>query len=178
MSETMSRPRLQPREKAVVRNDEPASGTDTVTIGCKWPNGIVMRLYDILEEEINIQGRMVKENHAVLNPDYPEYVLNGFSIDLEKMAGGIPPEHQIVGGYGLTHGIPRDFAEKWFEQNRQSSMVKNKLVFMASSEQNARSQARDQASLKSGIEPIDPSNPAQRAGLRKGAIEKENSGAN
>jgi hypothetical protein len=164
-------------KRTIVRNDGPQTGTDTVTIGCKWPSGLVMRLYRVIEDEIVINGVPRKEIRSVLDPNDPEYVLNGSSIDLGKMAGGIPPDHEIIGGYGLTHGIPRDFAEKWFEQNKLSEFVKNNIVFMASSEQRARDQAKDQKSIQSGVEPIDPNNPSPRAGLRPGTVQKEQPGA-
>lgn len=168
----MSDTRLsQLRTRVKVNDAGPQTGTDTVTIGCKWPNGIVMRLYDLVEETVIYNGNPVKESRAMQKGE--EYVLNGFSLDLGKMAGGIPPEHEIVGGYGLTHGIPRAFAEEWFEQNKNSDLVKRNLVFMSGREQDARAQARDLKSLKSGIEPIDPNDPAPRAGLRSGSIQKE-----
>jgi hypothetical protein len=170
MSETATRPSLQKPVK--VRDDGPQTGTETVTIGCKWPNGIVMRLYDVIEETINVNGSMVKEKRAILREDCPEFVLNGFSIDLGQMAGGIPPEHAIVGGFGLTFGIPKDFAEEWFKQNSQLAAVKSGLIFMEDSENRARGHAREYAKLQSGVQPIDPSNPAERAGLRKGSIVK------
>ncbi len=175
MSETKQP--LKPREKVVVRNDSPATSGETVTIGCKWPNGFVMRLYDFEEVEINVQGRIYKENQAALNPEYPEYTLNGFSIDLGAMAGGIAPGHEIVGGYGLTHGIPRDFAEAWFEQNKLAPFVKNGIVFMQGNEQRARAHAKEYRGLQSGVQPLDPSNPAERAGLKKGSIVKASEAA-
>jgi hypothetical protein len=168
---------ITPRKPVVVHDDGPQTGTDTVTIGCKWPNGIVMQLYDVIEETIFVNGVAVKENRSVVREDAPTFVLNGFSVDLGEMAQGIPPEHQIVGGYGLTHGIPRDFAEEWFKQNSQLSLVKNRLIFMEANEQRGRSHAKELKSLQCGIQPIDPSNPAERVGLRKGAIKQDRVGA-
>jgi hypothetical protein len=173
MSTTMSRPRPTLRDRVTVNDAGPQTGTDTCTIGCKWPNGIVMRLYDVEDVTIVYNGQAVVEKQAIQRADAPEFVLNGFSIDLGKMAGGIAPEHEIVGGYGLTHGIPRDFAEEWFRQNANSAMVKNNLIFMQGREQEARAQARDQKTLKSGVEPIDPNDPAPRAGLRSGSIQRD-----
>jgi hypothetical protein len=171
MSETQARPK--PGERSVVNRAPSATGTDTVTIGLKWPNGLIMRIYDAVEEEYILNNRTIKENRFFPKEDCPEYHLNGFSIDLGAMAGGIPPDHEIVGGFGLTHGIPRDFAEAWFAQNDKSDLVKKGLVFMAGREQMARGQAKEHASLKCGIEPLDPNNPAPRAGLRPGTIQKD-----
>jgi hypothetical protein len=162
------------KKRVVVRDDGPQTGTDTVTIGCKWPNGIVMRLYDFEEVEIMVNGRVFKENISIANPDYPEFTLNGFSIDRNPMAER--PEYAIIGGFGLTHGIPRDFAEAWFKQNAQSELVKQGLVFMEGTEQRARAQAKEYRPLQSGVQPIDPNDPGPRAGLKKGSIKKETAG--
>lgn len=153
-----------------VRDAGPQTGTDTVTIGCKWPNGLVMRLYDMVDVETTVNGIVMKEKKAFLREGAKEFVLNGFSVDLGKLAGGIMPEHSIVGGFGLTFGIPRDFAEEWFTQNAKADVVRRGLIFMEGSEQSARAHAREFAGLQCGIQPIDPNDPAPRAGLRKGQI--------
>jgi hypothetical protein len=164
-------------ERAVVRDDGPQTGTDTVTIGCKVPNGIVLKLYDMVTVETTVNGVVIKEKQALLREGEQEYTLNGFSIDLGKMAGGIPPEHQIIGGFGLTTGIPRDFAEEWFKQNAQAMIVRNGLIFMEGTENRARGHAKEFASLQSGLQPVDQNDPSTRAGLRKGTITKEVAGA-
>lgn len=158
-------------DKVVVRDDGYQTGTDTVTMGCKVPNGVVLRLFDLVDVQLSMNGIVLTEKQAQQREG--EYVLNGFSIDLGKMAGGIPPEHQIIGGFGLTSGIPRDFADEWFAQNAQSALVRNKIVFMERNENEARAHARDYASLQSGLQPVDPNDPSTRAGLRKGTITRD-----
>lgn len=63
---------------------------------------------------------------------------------------------RIVGGYGLTPGVPKDFAEAWLKAHADLSTVKNGLVFIQTTEQNAKAAAKERRDVKSGFEPIDP----------------------
>lgn len=63
---------------------------------------------------------------------------------------------RIVGGYGLTEGVPKDFAEAWLTKNADLAPVKNGLVFIQSSMKEARAEAADRRTLKTGLEPVDP----------------------
>lgn len=99
-------------------------------------------------------GSFAVARRAVRNG--PEYKLNGFAVDLGKLTAGNLPEHLIIGGYGLTPGVPRDFWEKWLEDNRDSALVKNHLIFAQPNEASARDAARERAGLRSGLEPMDP----------------------
>jgi hypothetical protein len=135
-----------------------ATGTDVVTVGCKLPNGIVLRLHDVVEQTIVVNGQVIHEKLAQQRPG--EFVLNGSAINMNAMAAGLVPDYPIVGGCGLTFGIPRDFWEEWEKQN--PDLVNRRIVFAQGSEQRARDHAREITSVKSGFEPIDPDNPGAR----------------
>lgn len=148
-----------------------ASGTETVTVACKMPNGITMRLHEMVEERRIVNGMVIEEKIARLveaggtNCELPgRYKLNGFSIDLHAMSTGVPPDHEIQGGYGLTYGIPRDYWERWAQTDGKDFVARN-IVFAAASEQRARDKAREMKGVASGLEPIDQSNPGARTGL-------------
>lgn len=138
--------------------------TSTVTVGCSLANGLLMQLYDIEEVETTLpNGKTVRENHATLNLDAGQYRLNGASIDYAALAAGSLPDYRVIKGsapgtgYGLTTGIPREFAEEWFRQNRESPLVKPRqgttpYVFMASSEARAVDQAREMKDHRSGFQ--------------------------
>lgn len=63
---------------------------------------------------------------------------------------------RIIGGYGLTTGVPTDAFAKWLEDHKDFKYVRNGLVFMQGDMASARAQARDGNSVRSGLEPIDP----------------------
>lgn len=122
----------------------------TVTIACKIPNGYIMHLE---ERETTFEpspagGRKVE----VGRPTGEEVKLNGFSTELTGRA----PEHQIIGGYGLTHGVPKDFWDKWLKQYGELDVVKNGLIFAHEKRDTVEAKAREQKSLRSNMEPLNP----------------------
>ena len=68
----------------------------------------------------------------------------------------------LPGGYALTYGVRKDLWDQWYEQNKTSKLVKQRVVFASPSLQAATAEARENRSVKSGMEPVDPDNPAQR----------------
>lgn len=72
---------------------------------------------------------------------------------------------RIIGGYGITQGVPKSFWDEWLEKNRALSFVKAGLVFAEGNLASARDHAKDGDKLRTGLEPIDPNKPA--AGITK-----------
>lgn len=136
-----------------------ATGTDTVTVACSLPNGHILQLYDIEEVEQTLpNGRTFKENNATLNQAAGQWRLNGAALDFQRLAAGEVPDYRVIkgstigAGYALTVGIPRDFWEAWLKQNASSPLVRNHLIFAASSESRAVDEAREYKNLRSGFE--------------------------
>jgi hypothetical protein len=66
----------------------------------------------------------------------------------------------VIGGYGLTEGVDKDFFGKWMSANRDSAAVKNGLIFAQDRADSARSEAKERKGVKNGTEGIDPNKPA------------------
>jgi len=133
---------------------------DTVTVGCKLPNGLVLHLDEMIPYRIPLPGGgSVTEERSRRLPD--TFTLNGSAIDLAGIAetGTVP--HLIVGGYGITTGIPRDFWERWLAANRDSEIVKKEMIIAAGNEMSARSMAVERAKIRTGMEPIDQNDPGR-----------------
>lgn len=62
----------------------------------------------------------------------------------------------VIGGYGLTENVDRSFMDAWLIAFKANPLVKNGLVFIQEKTSNATAQAKDQAKIKSGLEPIEP----------------------
>lgn len=62
----------------------------------------------------------------------------------------------IIGGFGLTEGVPRDFWIEWLEKHKALDFVKNGLIFAYEEAASARDRAKDSAEIQNGLEPIDP----------------------
>lgn len=69
---------------------------------------------------------------------------------------------RIVGGYGLTEGIPTDFMQEWLKRNKEHPAVKAGAIFMHTDGASAESRAKEGREIRTGLEPIDPIAEAQR----------------
>ena len=93
--------------------------TGVVTVACKLPNGLILRIFEETEDSEPVLGggsRRVKK----FIPHETSYKVHGNAKPF-----GQEVDWQIVAGYGLTPNIPRDFWETWETQNAASALVKN-----------------------------------------------------
>ncbi len=87
-------------------------------------------------------------NGIVLEQDGYRVILNGAN------------SANIVGGYGLTEGVDKDAFEKWIKTHADQAYVKNELVFAQAKTNSAESKAKENASVKSGLEGLPQDKPA------------------
>jgi hypothetical protein len=66
-----------------------------------------------------------------------------------------------VFGYGITHGVDKDYFDLWLEQNKDAPYVVNKPVFAIANATHADAAARDHEKQVSGFEPMNPSGDAR-----------------
>jgi hypothetical protein len=126
----------------------PESGT--VTVACKMPNGYKMRVFNMVDFDEPVMGGGVKtRKRAELDTKYGVVVLNGFAHEKGKA-----PSSELIGGFGLTSGVDAQFFARWLEQNKDSAIVRNGLIFAAKSTEDVKAQAREQKKLQSGLQPL------------------------
>lgn len=127
------------------------TSSDTVTVGCKVPNGLICRVFE-----------MVSANEPVLGGGYRETKMaqpvGQFKLNGCATAIGERPKHDIRFGYGITENVNTELWEKWLEQNKDSDVVKAGLVFAAAKANDTIAEAKEKKKLKSGMEPLDPEN--------------------
>jgi len=129
--------------------------SETVTVACKIPAGLILRIFEFEEQAEPMFGggtRAVRLSREVANA--PRVKLNGPAHRQDRA-----PVQSISGGYGLTFGVPKDFWDRWLEQNQTAEFVKNGLVFAHTKSSMAEDEAKEKAKLKTGFERIDPSKP-------------------
>ena len=151
--EEVQRPRLTPRVQ------RQATGTDTCTVACNLPNGLVLQIYDVEETELVLpSGRSIKEHVSTPNWSAGRWTLNGCKLDMAQLQAGELPDFRVIKGstpdcgYALTPGVPRDFWEKWLEQNRSSPLVLGRHVYSSSTEARAAAEAREYRDFKSELQ--------------------------
>ncbi len=155
-------------ERKVTPASAPATGVDTVCVGLKHPNGIVLQAYEMVETgEVTPQGYRTQ---MVARQVGEPFTLHGNAVDVRALLGGVTPEHLIIEGFAITSGVPSEVWKSWLEANKTGMLVRNNLIFEAKDEIEARAKAKARGMLKSGLEPIDPNDPGTRFGM--GAVQQ------
>lgn len=144
-----------------------------VTIGCKVPMGVILRLQSLKAfKHPTPGGGFHEELRSEPMPNVAEIVIAGNAAEAGKLPRltGMPN----IGDYALTHNVPRDVWEEWCKQNHDSDLLKNGMLFCQSDRARAEDMAKDNAMRWSGMGPLvekDPRNPkpinAAVTGLQK-----------
>lgn len=142
------------QEQKAARVAKPVSTGETVTIGLKLPNGLILQLQSEQDVRFPVMGGGFHVEKQ-MRPDYskPSYTLHG-----NRFPFGEQPRCLIVGGFAMTPGIPLDFWKLWREQNKDLDLVKSGLIFAQETADSARDEAKDKATLRSGLEPLSQKN--------------------
>ena len=133
------------QQKATSENSGP-----TVTVACKLPHGLVLRVFDMIPTQEPVMGGGYRE--VKIARELPQtYVVNGNSHPQNKA-----PKSPISGGYALTFGIPKDFWDRWLKENEQSDMVLNGLIFAHEKPDYVQDKAEDNETVTTGLERLNP----------------------
>ncbi len=132
----------KPREK------KRSSAGAKVTVACKLPNGLKLRLFEA-QEISEPQRDGTSKTIKLWLPTEETVTVNGNAVPV-----GVTAEHPIVAGYGLTHGVDKEFFETWLAQNKDSVIVKRGLIFAYEKEDRVRGEAKDRKDVRSGLEPV------------------------
>lgn len=125
------------------------SSAQKVTVACKLPHGLRLRLFKMVDGTENVSGNNVRTiKHAEQIGD--DVVIKGVAVEFGK-------EKALTGGYALTTGVDKEFFEEWLKQNASHEAVKNHMIFAAGSRDAVEGKAEDHAKDKSGLEPLDMS---------------------
>jgi hypothetical protein len=138
---------------------EPSHAGEKVTIACKLPHGVELRLHRKVTVSRPVLGGGVSEVDEWYFDDSKGVVrINGNAVPF-----GVAPEHRIVrpqgskiftDGFALTPNVDKDFWEAWLDQNRDSTIVKSGLIFAQGSEAKAVDESKERIKLRSGLEPM------------------------
>lgn len=133
---------------------------DTVTIACKMPNGLTLRVYEEFMDREQMQSGQTREIKR-FEPTGEVVIIKGNALDIAKLQNQELPDYQISNGYALTTGVSKRFWEIWIKQHYDSPMLRNGLLFAQPTENRARDDAKGRGVVRSGLEPIDPDDPSK-----------------
>ncbi len=128
-----------------------ATSGSMVTVACKLPHGLVLRLQR--EEEVNepvMGGGTRRVKIHVPDAEKPTITLKGTAVEFGKA-----PPALMVGGFALTGGVPEDFWELWLSQNKTLDAVRSGLIFAHSARDGVEGMAMDREKQRTGLEPLD-----------------------
>lgn len=137
----------------------------TVTIACKQPNGLTLRVHDMVDADEPVMGGGMKTVKRAV-PIGDRVKINGTAAPFGKRSNV-----EIVGGYALTRNVPADFWNRWQAENKDSPLIRNHILFAHTSAAKLRGQAVEQEEVRSGLEPILPDgDPRTPKGVKKADI--------
>lgn len=136
---------------------KPARTGATVTVGCKMPHGLVLRLQRKEKVRYPVMGGGFKEEDEYRPlPNSPVITIHGTDVP-----HGQAPRCLIVHGYAMTSGVPKEFFELWLEQNKDLDAVVNGMIIANESLEDVKAEAQDNRDVKSGLEAINPKSDAR-----------------
>lgn len=123
---------------------------ETVTVGCKLPHGLVLRVFRTIEVDVPVMGGGVRKEPKN-EPLEQTYTVYGWAHPQNAA-----PHCTIIGGYALTGNIPKEHWDLWLSQNKKSAMVVNGLIFAQNTAASAKDKAKDGRDERSGLERLNP----------------------
>lgn len=124
----------------------------TMSVACKIPNGLMLRVFAPDKVMVPVMAGGVKEVTR-WRPTTWSQKLNGPAKRMGQEVG-----YQIMHGFGLTHGVDADQFALWLDQNKDTEMVRLGLVFGQAKPDAVIQQTNDHRNELTGLEPIDPKN--------------------
>lgn len=123
----------------------------TVTVACKMPHGVVIRDFAETKYMVDVLGGGKR----------PEKVFRPVGRPI-RIKGPIVPEVfvrlvEVVGGYAITEGVDAKVFARWIDANAEAPFVTNRLIYGHEDGARVRAWAKENASVKSGMEPLDVS---------------------
>lgn len=122
----------------------------TVTVACKLPHGLILRIFDMKETQEPVMGGGYR---ATKTAQEREQRITVFGVAHPQNAA---PKCEIVAGYAITHDVPKDFWNLWLQQNKESAVVKNNLIFAHDTIESTKAEAKEKIAVRSGLERLDP----------------------
>lgn len=126
----------------------PSSAGAKVTVACKLPNGLMLQADRMIPSRELVMGGGSREVMVAEKVGLPIQV-HGTATSFGEM-----PKCRVVGGYALTPGVDKELWDQWLKSNENSAMVKNHLIFAYESMDDVEGQAKEQAEVRSGLEPF------------------------
>ena len=121
----------------------------TVTVACKYPNGLTLRLGAFHDADEQVMGGGVRT--------FKQWRENGVRVQINgprRGVGGDDPSSPNFDGYALTHGVDADYMEAWLEANKDLDLVRNGFIKCHAKASELKAMTRDHRDQRTGLEPL------------------------
>ena len=136
----------------------------TVTVACKLPHGLKMRVFAPQEYNEYVMGGGSRTVTRYVDTG-KSFTVNGWSH-----AQNSAPHCTIQEGFALTMGVDKDFWDTWYEQNKTSALVENNLIWAYEKIADGKDMTKDFAQVKSGLERLDLDNLPKLGNIKVKAV--------
>ena len=106
---------------------------ETVTVACKLPHGLKLRVFTETMRPESVMGGGTREVKVWDEIPDVSFTVFGNSHPQNKA-----PKCLIVGDYALTPNCPKELWDLWLQQNKDSDVVRNGLIFAHAKDQAAQ----------------------------------------
>lgn len=127
----------------------PATGTATVTVACKIPQG-----FDCIIHEVREFKQVTKGGMAVTEQSFPTE--RGFRLKGPARGQTEGPRILTAAGYAINRGIEKALWDAWREQYKEHPAVKGGLIYSLGSSDKTIDAAKDRRGIKTGLERLNP----------------------
>jgi hypothetical protein len=154
----MAQPQPQnlPRQ-GVAPTNTISSSREVVSVACKMPNGLILRSFVPHQETELVLGGGTRDV-TVYRQSEDQVVIGGTAARI----GDPRPPILVEGGYRVTPNVPKRLWDAWYEANKASDLVRNRLIYASERREDAEAFSREHEKVDTGLEGIDPSNPGKR----------------
>jgi len=156
-----------PNPRPAIKFSRPVATGATVTIACKLPAGIILRVFDWQTYSEPRRDGTVGEAKRAIPIANQQFTVKGPWIATAGQAynrnNGAVGE-LLPGGYAITEGCPKEIWDRWYEQNQRSKLVQNGVIFAYADRQSVVEEVMTRSETLSGLEPLDRANPGARMG--------------
>jgi len=132
-----------------IRASKDIPDTGVVTVACKMPSGLILRIFEESEEYENLLGGGQRKT-KIMRPVGKQIRVYGYAVPANKR-----PKFTITGtDFALTENVDAKFFKTWWEQNQELPVIKAGLIWCMKTKADADDKAEDMTDARNGLEPM------------------------
>jgi len=134
----------------IIAKEQPImSSTETVSVACKVPNGLILRVGAFETITVPVLGGGLRDE-KIWRATADQIKINGPKRAMESG----DPDSPVADGYALTFGVNADLMAKWMADNADSDIVRNHLIVVNTKREDLKAMTKEGRTARTGLEPM------------------------